>query len=116
MSDNARLRLWIEHVFDHPAKGRLWYFDADAPLWPGNGDDVPELMAAFEQGDEVLSALSDEALEQGFWYAIGAALVRAFIRKGDGGSLYAIFVPSFGGRRRCSQYILLHVVARSEFC
>jgi hypothetical protein len=72
MIDDARLQLWIEHVFDHPASGPQWYFDADAPLWPGNGDDVPELMAAtFERGDELLSALSDEELDQGFWYAVG---------------------------------------------
>lgn len=74
MADDAKLQLWIAHVFDHPVGGREWYFDLDAPEWTGNEDDVPELMAeTFERADELLADFTDAELEQGFWYVVGEA-------------------------------------------
>ncbi|HVW07480.1 MAG TPA: hypothetical protein VHC90_02805 [Bryobacteraceae bacterium] len=64
MMNEAKLRMWIEHVFDDASEGREWR---------GREDDVPELMAAiFERAGELLTDFSDAQLDQGFWYLMGA--------------------------------------------
>jgi hypothetical protein len=62
----------VAHVFHHPVTEPAWYLDFDhAPRWP---DDSPELVEfiteTFEHSSEVLAGISDDELNQGFWFLL----------------------------------------------
>src|ERR1700733_12019671 len=70
------LRVWIEHVFDHPVSDPPWCWAIDAMAtstgteqWPETPETVVGHIAeTFEHSGELLARFSDEQLNQGFWY------------------------------------------------
>jgi hypothetical protein len=62
---------WVKFIFDRRAGGPQWYFEPDAPFWDGPADlTVTYLTQFFEKPGSLLSAYSEEQLNQGFWYLV----------------------------------------------
>jgi hypothetical protein len=81
MDTSPTLQAWIEHVFDHDASAKDWYFAEDAREWPEPRGEVPGLVAeTFERAGELLARFPDDQLDRGFWYLVGDASPADFMQ------------------------------------
>lgn len=70
---NVSFEEWVRCVFDHPVARDEWYWEIDTDAFEL---DPVRLVAystlVFEESAEALAPFTDEQVDQGFWFLIGA--------------------------------------------
>lgn len=70
---NVSFEEWVRCVFDHPVDREAWYWaDDDDAFEPNPVRLVAHSTRLFEQSAEVLARFTDEQVDQGFWFLVGA--------------------------------------------
>lgn len=72
---NVLFEVWVRHVFDHAVAriSEAWYWEIDSETFELNSMRfVAYATKLFEESAHVLAPYTDEQVDQGFWFLVGA--------------------------------------------